>query len=296
LSIPLATVATEFLERTGLARSTVQSYELSLMPLLGEYGSYPIEILSRSALITYLDGLSHLAYTTHQRHQAILQALFNFAVEQGYLKVNPIARLQRRKPNIEQGEHFSDRVIRYLSPEQITGLYYAVDRHSRMKALVYLLHRSGARIAEILDDLNLEERKFQVVGKGNKIRWCFYSEDAATALEKYLKYSRHAASPALFTARQPVTEVVTRLSYRTTHRDWKNLIESDPKLHGIRMHDLRHTFATERVGLMGIEELRALMGHTNIQTTLRYQKVTSERAEITAHKALNQLLQIPEDS
>jgi integrase/recombinase XerD len=263
VSISLATVATEFLERPGLAHSTVQSYELSLMPLLREYGSYPVEILSRSALITYLDGLSHLAYTTHQRHQAILQALFNFAVEQGYLKVNPIARLQRRKPNVEQGEHFSDRVIRYLSPEQITGLYQAVDRHSRMKALVYLLHRSGARIAEILalnlDDLNLEERKFQVVGKGNKIRWCFYSEDAATALEKYLNYSRHAASPALFTARQPVTEVVTRLSYRTTHRDWKNLIESDPKLHGIRMHDLRHTFATERVGLMGIEELRALI-------------------------------------
>ena len=300
MSISLATVAIEFLERPGLAHSTVQSYELSLMPLLGEYGSYPIEILSRSALITYLDGLSHLAYTTHQRHQAILQALFKFAVEQGYLKVNPIARLQRRKPNVERGEHFSDRVIRYLSPEQITGLYQAIDRHSRMKALVYLLHRSGARIAEILalnlDDLNIEERKFQVVGKGNKIRWCFYSEDAATALEKYLKYSRRTASPALFTARKPVTEVVTRLSYRTAHRDWKNLIESDPQLQGIRMHDLRHTFATERVGLMGIEELRALMGHTNIQTTLRYQKVTSERAEITAHKALNQLLNISNDS
>lgn len=177
MSIPLATVATLCLERPGLAGSTVQSYELSLMPLLGEYGSYPIEILSRRALATYLNGLSHLAYTTHQRHQAILQALFNFAVEQGYLKVNPIARLQRRKPNLERGEHFSDRVIRYLSSSQITTLYQVIDRHSRMKALVYLLHRTGARIAEALalnlSDLNLIERKFQVIGKGNKIRWCF---------------------------------------------------------------------------------------------------------------------------
>jgi integrase/recombinase XerD len=96
VSISLATVVTEFLERPGLAHSTVQSYELSLMPLLGEYGSYPIEILSRSALITYLDGLSHLAYTTHQRHQAVLQALFNFAVEQGYLKVNLLCRSDPR--------------------------------------------------------------------------------------------------------------------------------------------------------------------------------------------------------
>ena len=40
---------------------------------------------------------------------------------------------------------------------------------------------------------------------------------------------------------------------------------------------------------MGIEELRALMGHENIQTTLRYQKVTSERAEEVARQALNSL-------
>lgn len=300
MSIPLATVVTEFLERPGLARSTVQSYELSLMPLLGEYGSYSIEILSRTALADYLDSLPHLAYTTHQRHQAILQALFNFAVEEGYLKVNPIARLQRRKPNPERGEHFSDRVIRYLSPSQITTLYQVIDRHSRMKALVYLLHRTGARIAEVLalnlSDLNLKMRKFQVIGKGNKIRWCFYSKDAATALEKYLKYYRHPESDALFTAQKPVTKSVTRLSYRTAHRDWTNLIESAPELNGIRMHDLRHTFATERVGLMGIEELRALMGHTNIATTLRYQKVTSERAEIVAQAALERLLQGAENS
>ena len=300
MSIPLATVATEFLERQGLTQSTIKSYELSLMPLLREYGSYPIEILSRSVLATYLDSLSHLAYTTHQRHQAILQALFNFAVFAGYLKVNPIARLQRRKPNALQGEHFSDRVIRYLSPAQITTLYQVIDRHNRMKALVCLLHRTGARIAEILalnlSDLNLTERKFQVIGKGNKIRWCFYSEDAATVLDKYLKYYRHPESDALFTAQKPVTKLVTRLSYRTAHRDWTNLIESAPGLDGIRMHDLRHTFATERVGLMGIEELRALMGHTNIQTTLRYQKVTSQRAEIIAQAALNRLLHSSENS
>ena len=270
------------------------------MPLLQEYGSYPIEILSRATLTKYLEGLTHLAYTTHHRHQAILQALFNFAVEQDYLKANPIARLQRRKPNLEKGEHHADRVIRYLSPEQITRLYQVVENDNRMTALVYLLHRTGARIAEILSlklaEVNLKERKFQVIGKGNKTRWCFYSEDAATALEKYLKYYRHKESPALFTTQQAVTGKVTPLSYQTAHRDWTNLTKQDPKLQGIRMHNLRHTFATERVGLMGIEELHALMGHTNIHTTLRYQKVTSERAEITAHKALNQLLQNSENN
>ncbi len=40
---------------------------------------------------------------------------------------------------------------------------------------------------------------------------------------------------------------------------------------------------------MGIEELRALMGHESIQTTLRYQKVTSLRAEEVAQLAFKNL-------
>jgi integrase/recombinase XerD len=291
--ISLATVATQFLERPGLAKKTQQSYELTLLPLLQEYGQYPIEVLTRSTLEAYLNTLSHLAYTTHHRHQAIIQALFNFAVEQGYLKANPIARLRRRKPDAQRGEHTSDQSIRYLSPDQLKQLYQVVAPDVRLSAIVHLLHRSGARIAELLgldlQDVNLSQQKFQVIGKGNKQRWCFYSDDAAKALDKYLRYSRHPGTPALFTAQHPFTGVVSRLSYRTVHTHWQDCTQKEPLLKGIRLHDLRHTFATERVGLMGIEELRALMGHQNIQTTLRYQKVTSGRAEAVAKNAFTLL-------
>jgi hypothetical protein len=51
-----------------------------------------------------------------------------------------------------------------------------------------------------------------------------------------------------------------------------------------------HTYATERVGLISIEELRSLMGHESIQTTLRYQKFTSQKAESAARHALNMLI------
>lgn len=163
-----------------------------------------------------------------------------------------------------------------------------------MNALVHLLHRTGARISEVLGldltHLNQEQHKFQVIGKGNKQRWCFYSEDAARVLERYLRYDRHSGCPALFTARQPIALTVSRLSYRTVHQDWTDLTAQEAILEGVRLHDLHHTFATERVGLMGIEELRALMGHQNIQTTLRYQKVTSQRAELVAQKAFELLL------
>lgn len=108
-------------------------------------------------------------------------------------------------------------------------------------------------------------------------------------MEQYIKYGRHTGVNALFTAQQPVTKIISRISYRTVHEDWQRLISKYPDLVRVRIHDLRHTFATERVGLMGIEELRALMGHEDIKTTLRYQKVTSARAEQVAFQAFNYL-------
>ncbi|EKU96850.1 site-specific recombinase XerD [Leptolyngbya sp. PCC 7375] len=293
MTVTLATVATQFLDRPGLAQKTVNSYESALLPLLSQYGRWPIEIVDRETLEDYLNGLTHLAYTTHQRHQSILQSLFNFAVEQRHIKANPIARLKRRKPDPEKGEHISDNTIRYLTPDQLKLLYQAVKTDCRTHTLVILLHRTGARISEVLAldlaDLDFEHQKFQVLGKGNKQRWCFYSDDVAQQLATYLQYYRHEDCPALFTAQQPIAGTVSRLSYRTIYQNWRQLIADIPELEGVRLHDLRHTFATERVGLMGIEELRALMGHQSIQTTLRYQKVTSARAEMVAKRALKTL-------
>jgi integrase/recombinase XerD len=271
----------------------VKSYELTLMPLLAQYGSWPIEICDRTLLTEYLDSLSHLAYTTHHRHQATIQALFNYAVEQQHIKANPIAKLKRRKPDADKGEHGSDEAIRYLTPNQLQKMYKAVETDCRTHTIVRLLHRSGARISELLaldfEQVDLKQQKFQVIGKGNKQRWCFYSDDAAQLLNTYLKHYRHQRCSALFTAQQPIAGNISRLSYRTVHQNWRRLIAGIPELEGARLHDLRHTFATERVGLMGIEELRALMGHESIMTTLRYQKVTSARAETVAQSALKKL-------
>jgi integrase/recombinase XerD len=290
----LATVATQFLQRPGLAKGTLKAYESTLMPLLTVYGSWPINLLERGDLVEYLQSLTHLAYTTRRKHQATVQALFNFAVEQGYLKANPIARLKQPKPDPQKGEHMSDDTIRYLTESQLKCLYRAVELDIRMTAIISLLHRSGARISEVLqldlNDVDFKEQRFQVLGKGNKQRWCFFSQDTDTTIAEYIRNGRYSGSTALFTAQQPISLKVSRVSYPRVHQCWQALIAPYPDLEGIKLHDLRHTFATERVGLMGIEELRALMGHQDIQTTLRYQKVTSRRAETVAKRALNTLL------
>lgn len=70
----LAAVATELLSRLGYATSTLKSYELTLLPLLQQQGHLPMKLLSRGVLEDYLNSLKHLSYSTHRRHQAILQS------------------------------------------------------------------------------------------------------------------------------------------------------------------------------------------------------------------------------
>ncbi|MCL6749979.1 tyrosine-type recombinase/integrase [Nostoc sp. CCCryo 231-06] len=293
MSVNLASLVTQFLERHGLANSTIRSYESTLMPLLQLYGSWSLEIIDREILVEYLNDLNNVSYITHHRHQAVITALFNFAVECRYIKSNPISHLKRRKPNPRIGEHNSDLVVRYLTQHQLSILYQAIKKDARLNALVHLLHSSGARIAEILaldlSDIDFTARSFQVIGKGNKQRWCFYNEDTHSCLNNYIKYYRNPQINALFTAQKPNNQQVSRLSYATAYSTLVNSAKNIPELEGVGFHQLRHTFASQRVGIMGVEELRALMGHEKIQTTLRYSKVTSQRAQEVALQAFEKI-------
>lgn len=160
MTVTLATVVTEFLSRPDLAKSTRRTYELALKSILKEYGSWAIEIISKQTLIEYLKSLDDCSYTTHRKYQAILQSLLNFAVDQDYIKLNPISGLKQRQPNPDKGEHKTDFVGRYLTPEQLNLLYSSVKSDLRMNAIVHLLHRSGCRISELLalniDDVDLK--------------------------------------------------------------------------------------------------------------------------------------------
>jgi integrase len=46
----------------------------------------------------------------------------------------------------------------------------------------------------------------------------------------------------------------------------------------LTIHQLRHTFCTERVGHIDIRVLQKLAGHSDIRTTLRYAKVADKVA------------------
>ena len=243
----------------------------------------------------YLQSLTEINFRTHNRHHAIIRRLFTFAAEAGYLTQNPAAYIKRKKPLLSQGEHGSDEAVRYLKKQELQALYKRSSRNLKLHALITLLHESGARVAEVLalntNQINFQECQFQVVGKGNKKRWCYFGEAGTTALKAYF-LKKDGTHEALFTERLIRSAQVRRLSYATAYREWKEVTDSHPTLRTTGFHNLRHTFATERAKVVPLEVLRALLGHENIQTTLIYQKITSEVAREEAHKALEAVKQL----
>jgi integrase/recombinase XerD len=289
----LAKVATELLEDPALSLKTRKSYEGVLLPLVKKYGQTYINQVQRSQIEEHLLSLTHISFSTYNKHQTIITRLLNFAIERSYLTHNPISHLKRKKPDSERGEYGTDEPVRYFTLKELTILYNQVAYTPRLNALVSLLHESGARIAEVLalnlKDIDFSEQEFRVVGKGNKKRWCYFGERTNKALKNYLNGNREHPHEALFTERLVFRRNVRRLSYDTAYREWKAALSNYTALKSARFHDLRHTFATERAKVVPLEVLRALLGHTSIQTTLIYQKITSQVAKEAAHNALKTL-------
>ena len=75
-----------------------------------------------------------------------------------------------------------DKIRSVIDIEKITGL--------RDRAMIELLYSSGIRSMELLDlsesMINFNERELRVIGKGNKERITFFSENAKKYLLEYI--------------------------------------------------------------------------------------------------------------
>ncbi|MEG3438711.1 site-specific integrase [Pannus brasiliensis CCIBt3594] len=273
MPLTLAQVAVNFLDLYQHKQATQRSYLSVLSPLLDRYGSQAIDEITGDDLETYLKSLDSLAKSTYKRHRTIINSLFNYAFQESYILYNPLARLPA--PDVPASE------IAYLSPDRLDRLYTLLEQQQtpegdRLHAIVRLLHRTGAKVSEVLslnlEDINLDNCHIQLTGYRNRVRSLVYSADVSPILERYLDRYRHRDHSALFNSIHRATGEVIRLPYAVLYRDWQKLVALDPDLKSCRINDLRHTFAVERVGIISIEQLQALLGHEDIKMTLRYKK------------------------
>ncbi|MBR3139042.1 tyrosine-type recombinase/integrase [Candidatus Saccharibacteria bacterium] len=158
----------------------------------------------------------------------------------------------------------------FLTEEEVTAM---IDNTARLRNrfVISLFYSSGIRLSELisLDKDSIQNRTFQVVGKGNKLRICFIDKRTEDLMKEYLA-SRDDNSPALI------------ISYlhkdRMTPTNIQLIIKNAARNAGISKkvtpHVLRHSFATNFIRNNGnIRYLSVMMGHASVNTTAIYSHV-----------------------
>jgi integrase/recombinase XerC len=157
---------------------------------------------------------------------------------------------------------------------------------ARDRALILVMYSAGLRISELvslsLSKLDADLGGGRVIGKGDKERYVFFSDEAKTSLADYLaerderlRSSRSGAGPAdrVFISRRGraisapgVRWIIARYAERSGLG--KN----------IHPHSLRHSFATHLVNSgCDVRVVQELLGHASLSTTQRYTHVNMER-------------------
>jgi integrase len=193
----------------------------------------------------------------------VLRKMFSYAVSWGWREDNPASSFHRR---IESPRE------RFLTQEEIRKLAEALDGAEDRRAadILRLCMLTGARVGEVrqarFEQFHLENltwSKPATMTKQRKVHRLPISDEAAGVVrQRQLLVPK--GCPFLFpgdTPGQPVQEI---------RRFWAQ-VQKKVGIPEVRVHDLRHTFASLLVsGGASLEMIGKLLGHTQMQTTQRY--------------------------
>ena len=153
----------------------------------------------------------------------------------------------------------------------------------REKAMVDFLYSSACRVSEFcalnLSDINWNDHTIHIVrGKGGKGRTTYLNPEAEISLRAYLD-SRKDDSPALFVGcRSPHN----RLAVKAVQNEIQKIVRRANISAHVTPHIFRHTAASLALQRgMPLEQVQRFLGHSRIQTTLRYAKTLSQDVQLS---------------
>ena len=196
-----------------------------------------------------------------------LYAFIGFLVDREVLSPDLLKRKLRVK--------VPDSLPRAIDPLDVRRLL-AVIRRPRDQAMVLVLLRTGMRIGELLNttvsDVNLPEKRIEIfeTQKNRVGRVVYLADDACQALAHWLEVRRWKTA-LIFSGQHGGP-----LSYEVARSRFVMLLDQADLAHkGYTLHCLRHTFASELLNAgMRLECLQPLLGHSSIEMTRRYARLT----------------------
>lgn len=261
----------------GCSERTLEYYRSTIKMMLDKIKT-PVRQMTTEMLRDYLSQyqeINNCGKVTIDNIRRNLSSFFSWLEEEDHILKSPIRRIHKIK---------TKKVVKEIISDENMEILRDGCNEMRDLAMIDLLASTGIRVGELVNldiaDLNFEERECIVYGKGDKERKVYFDARTKLHIQKYME-SRNDDNPALFVSlnaphqRLQISGVEIRL--RELGRQFE--------ICNIHPHKFRRTMATRAIDKgMPIEQVQKLLGHQQIDTTMRYAMVNQSNVKSSHRK------------
>ena len=242
--------------------------------LLPEFGLKQLDHIEPVEVLHWFESYSLTAPGGANRALDVLKQIFNYAIECGYIQNNPTNGI-KRNPRLK--------LTRFLSRAEVDQLHEALDSHCGRDSgrqqvdIIRLLLFTGCRKGEIVhlrwsechgDRLYLHDSK-------TGARTVHLNTQSQEILARQPRISNIYVFPSCHDTSKPRSNELSL---------WRKM-KRVANLEDVRLHDLRHTFASHAViSKVPLPVVARLLGHSQERMTLRYAHVSDCETEEAAER------------
>ena len=265
----------DLLVTRGCSKRTISNYISCINRFKNYYEGKELKKLKEKDILDYLKinfiDLDFSAATINVNRAAIkYYYLVNFNIDFNNTLL-PSCKVNNRFPTI-------------LSKQQIISIFNN-ESNLKHKLWIILAYGSGLRISEVaslkVSDILSKEHKIHIIGKGNKERYVPLPDFTLKLLRLYwLQNKDNITNDYLFPRIYKNTNGDFISSF-TIKQAFEKIKENNNLDNSITFHTLRHSFACEYLKSGGdIWELRSLLGHSSINTTMIYLHMAEDFSKV----------------
>ncbi len=257
--------------------SSVEDDERIIRTFVGpEFGKRKVTEITRSDIDRFHKGLADTPYRAN-RVLALLSKAFNLAEvwewrpdgsnpcrhikkfredrRERFLSSEEFARLGEALAQAESGE------MTYMRPGRSSPFYVPKQAVAALRLLIFTEARRGEILTLKWDYVNFEASRLELPDSKTGAKFVYLS---APALKLLSEIPRDPDNPFVIVGAKPGTHLVNM-------KDPWAAIRETADLPDLRIHDLRHSFASIGAGGgMSLPVIGALLGHKETSTTARY--------------------------